>query len=215
MTRAVRSAPTRRATARRAGIVYVYETRRVDRRGMPADGVEVGYVGQTRQALEQRDAQHRGRRPNRNGHLCPQPWSDLIVSVRVAERGVWDDARLDGREAHWIGSLRPRWNWELNDGPHRIGILEARAMRDVRDRAAGVVPRQWAPLRGAFPVVTSRRRDRRMLVPVCVGVALWVGLWIALAVAGHALGIPTPPELVAPLAAVAASLIVGRVVRRR
>lgn len=173
-----RTLPRRRNT-RRPGIVYAYETACVDRRGMPASGTEEGYVGQSRQTLEQRDAQHMGARANRSGVLCPQPWSDLVRRKRVVEQGMWTDADLDAREQYWITKLKPRYNWEHNEGPHRVGVLDARAQRDARDRAAGLPERVWPPLRGQASVRPARRvsrvrRPRSWRTAIAVGVGVLV-----------------------------------------
>lgn len=155
MTQTVRRSPGQRATACRPGSVYLHITCRVDRHGMPIDGVEDGYVGKSRD-VERRTLQHAGRLPQRTGEVTEAPWFDLRVGdVRILETGDWTDAELDARERYWIGRLQPRYNDQSNEGrPDRIRKLEARQHRDARDVARGLLPRRWGP------VYTPSRRDR-------------------------------------------------------
>lgn len=158
-----RFVPRQRAQ-RRLGIVYGINT--LD----PASGtVEVGYVGQTVQALWQRERQHRE----------TQPWSDLIVGqAYVIERGLWTCAELDAREAFHIKRLQPRYPYEHNlSNPRRIPVYVARRQRLERDRARGVVLTAWqVPSRSLLGSWSPRRRKAAVLV----------GVWLLLAVAGWA-----------------------------
>jgi hypothetical protein len=170
VTQTYRQIPKQRTDVRRPGIVYAYTTRRVDRRGMPADGVEEGYTGRTRD-VTRRNAQHAGLVPQRDGAIAEQPWYDLRVGeVRIVEQGMLTDEELDGLERRWIAKLRPRYCDKDNPRTDKIRKLEARRHRDVRDVARGLAPRQWEPLRidpvvpGApgrvWPVVKAVLRSR-------------------------------------------------------
>jgi hypothetical protein len=146
VTQTYRPVPGQRAYVRRPGAVYLHTTRCVDRYGMPADGVEDGYVGRSRD-VARRTNQHAGLVPQRDGTVCEQPWWDLKVGdVQILERGMFTDDELDTRERYWIASLQPRFNELDNPRPDRIRKLEARRHRDARDAARGLVPRQWEPL---------------------------------------------------------------------
>lgn len=167
MTQTVRRIPRQRADARRLGIVYAYDTLKVDQRGVVSNtGIEVGYVGKTVQKLSARDDQHRGIAGGPDGAPAKcQPWSDLIVGgVRILEQGMWTDAELADRERFWIEQLRPAYNHEFNLGnPGRVPIFVARRQRDVRDEARGVTAQQWAPTptrRRWWPLVTRLVRSR-------------------------------------------------------
>ncbi len=135
--------PGQRSTLRRPGFVYAHTTRRVDRHGMPTEGVEDGYVGKSRN-VARRTLQHAGLAPQRTGEIREQAWWDLKVGdVRIVEQGVWTDGELDVRERYWIAALQPRYNDRDSTRPDRIRKLEARRHRDARDVAAGLTPRQW------------------------------------------------------------------------
>lgn len=152
MTQTLRRTPRPDLSGVRLGVVYGYRTYRVNRTtGMVLDGtVEVGYVGQTVQPLEDRDDQHRGRKPGPNGEPVKcQPFSDVIHGdVFIIEANI-PVGNLDEREAHHIAKLMPVYNHQLQtkDNPNRIQISEARRHRDARDLAKGLEPRKWPALR--------------------------------------------------------------------
>jgi hypothetical protein len=178
---------------RRRGAVYGIPTFAVDAAGRPLAGlVVVGYVGQTRQTVKQREEQHRGH----------QPFGDLIVGGSwVIEEGHWTDAELDARELHYIrrGAVlvpdqppqRPVYNIVGNmDNPNRVKPWDAVAHRQVRQPGwtpEAKVPRQRIPVdygaasgsRSALSRWWIRRRW-----PVVGFVALWLALcagccWLA------------------------------------
>lgn len=169
-------------TTRRPGAVYAHTTRCVDSAGMPADGVEDGYVGKSRD-VERRTAQHAGELPQRTGEVVQQNWWDLRVGdTRILESGLWTDDELDARERYWIAALQPRYNDVANEGrADRIRKFEARRHRDVRDLAAGLTPRQW----DAAPVPAGRWWPfaRRVLRSRWTWwLAAWAAFTVALAV---------------------------------
>lgn len=141
----------------RPGIVYAILTKH-DRTGK----VGVGYIGQTRQALEARIAQHR----------MSQPWSDRIVRVMVVDRGDWTDAQLDRAEITAIrrgiivpevsrSRQRPWYNIDHNmDNRRRVKPWDA--VRWRREREPG-----WKP--------TKVWKDRKR--PVKRGWFGWLMVW--------------------------------------
>ncbi|MER7280436.1 hypothetical protein ABT369_38965 [Dactylosporangium sp. NPDC000244] len=175
--------PGRRADVRRPGAVYLHITRRVDRYGMPVDGVEDGYVGRARD-VARRTAQHAGLIPQRSGEIVESAWFDLKEGETVVlESGLFTDAELDERERAWIGKLRPRYNDRDNPRPDRIRKFEARRHRDTRDAARGLVPRQWEPSQiGVKPAksraMSAKWRRRRNVALAYVGA--WAGLTVLL-----------------------------------
>jgi hypothetical protein len=167
--------PRQRAGVKRHSIVYGINI--LD----PETGkVRLDYVGQTQQRLRSRENQHRD----------DQPWNDLIVgSPFVLEQGVWDKGELDRREIAAIRRLRPRYNYDHNQGnPNRVEKWRARDQRWARDDAAGR-PR-WVPpeLRTANPTSASHSprsvnvfirmvRAVRSWAPWKQKVALWSMSW--------------------------------------
>lgn len=209
MTQTYRVVPGQRSTTvGRPGSVYAYRTRRFDRDGMPLDGTEIGYVGQTRQALVARDGQHRGTRAQRDGTVKCQPFADLIDGeIVLLESGLWTDADLDRREMFHIGALRPRFNYVGNAGPHRVPIYEARRHRDNRDRARGLEARVWPSRREAWAARPVRRfvvrRPSRRTVRRALPVGAFLALWLIGAIAGQGMDVAwrTWPILAAGLCA--------------
>lgn len=105
---------------RRRGIVYACDTLNTE-----TGAIEIGYVGQTRRTLAEREAEHRGNKP----------WADLIVgNFRVVWEGEPTDEELDAIEKKYIRDLRPRYNIEHNMGKSwsvpKWVQLEARHRRD-------------------------------------------------------------------------------------
>ncbi|MFD6565418.1 hypothetical protein [Micromonospora profundi] len=156
----------------------------VDGRGIPIPGAApvVGYIGQSRQTVWQREQQHRE----------DQPFSDIIVGGSwTIEEGWWTQQQLDEREQHYIQhgvSLlpgqkpqRPKYNIAGNrDNKDRIKPWDAVAHRQAREpgwlpadqRGPGVpvLPegRGWVPLR-----TLAARSDVRWAV-VALAVVGWV-----------------------------------------
>jgi hypothetical protein len=160
-------------TLRRRGVVYGIRT--LD----PENGaIVLGYVGQTFQALADREAQHRE----------DQPWSDLIVDEAfVIACGWWTCAEIDAAEALYIRALRPTYNFEHNlDNPQRVPIWVARQQREQRDAVAGRAP--WVPphrpdaRRPRRTTVQPRRRPARRRWPRPVRRLAWRAIvWLTLA----------------------------------
>lgn len=123
--------PAAPSELRRPGIVYACDTLN------PTSGaVEVGYVGQTRRTLLEREAEHRG----------DKPWADLIVgSFRVIWTGEPTDAELDAIERQHIRRLLPRYNVEHQKGAvHAVPKWEQVDQRHARDAEKGLKP--WVPI---------------------------------------------------------------------
>lgn len=116
---------------RRIGRVYAFDTLNPE-----AGSIEVGYVGQTRRTLKQREAEHRG----------DKPWADLIIgSIRLVWEGEPTDDELDAIEKRFIGELFPRYNIEYQMGAvHAVPKWEQVDARHARDDALGR-PR-WVPV---------------------------------------------------------------------
>ncbi|GAB7053147.1 hypothetical protein [Catenuloplanes indicus] len=194
-------------TGPRRGIVYGFNVRD------PQTGiVYLGYVGQTRQLLRAREAQHR----------TDQSWADIIDGgAFVLEEGVWSDGELDRREVAAIQRLRPLFNIAGNEAnPDRIPPWEAVAARHLRDDAAGrprwVAPPKDRPRPGKRQEIPTpaqlgmTRRPVRRPIPLGVVAAAWVGMFVAGMGAASWAGIP---ENVAGWLAIAvASAMWGRFV---
>lgn len=200
-------------TGERLGDIYGYRTLRVDRTtGMVLDGsIEVGYVGQTVQPLDDRDDQHRGKKPGPNGEpIKCQPFSDIIYGKVFKIQEDVPESELDKREAHHIGELMPTYNHQLQakGNPNRIQISEARRHRDNRDRAKGLEPRVWPalrnppkflrepvaarrPARRPLPAKWRRRRNWALLWTAST-LALWVGLALLAASLAHTTAVLLP-----------------------
>lgn len=139
--RSVAASPVTVVEVRRPGIIYGIDTWRIDPvTWQVTRQVEVGYVGQTRQALEAREGQH----------LVAQPFSDVIVGrAYIIAQGMYTDAELDAAEKLHILTRLPRYNIEHNMGnPHRIPPWTAVAQRQAREPGwtppvkGGWIPRQ-------------------------------------------------------------------------
>lgn len=174
---------------RRPGTVYLHITRRVDRRGIPVDGVEDGYIGQARD-VTRRTAQHAGEIPQRSGEIAESPWFDLKTGATVTlAEGSFTNDELDEREEAWIAKLQPRFNDRHNPRRDKIRKFEARRHRDNRDIARGLTPRQWEPLQVAPAKrrrLSAKWRHRRNVVLAYAGSwsALTVTLWLACIIMG-------------------------------
>lgn len=99
------------------------------------------YVGQTRQTLDARHAQHMGydTRYKTKG----QPWSDLYPDVRIEWQGRCPDFVLDLIEMYYIKKYKPLYNYMHNTrNPDRIEKYQAVKERQERDRLA-LMRRLW------------------------------------------------------------------------
>jgi len=116
---------------RRPGIVYAFDTLNPE-----SGAIELGYVGQTRRTLAEREAEHRG----------DKPWADLIVgSGRVVWTGEPTDDELDTIELKHIRELSPRYNIEGQKGArHAVPKWEQLDDRHARDRQLG--RELWVPI---------------------------------------------------------------------
>lgn len=94
---------------------------------------EIGYVGKSRH-LPRRDQCHHG--------LCshkgcePKPWIDLVVSrgtIQLPWWLGWDWITLS-LETLLIWLMAPRYNWQKNPWPHKVGPAGQKAQRYARDR---------------------------------------------------------------------------------
>ena len=93
------------------------------------------YIGQTRQELASRHAQHMGydSRFSTKG----QPWADLYPEVRVIWQGRCPDFVLDFIEMYYIKRYKPLYNYIHNTrNPNRIPKHLATKQRNDRDRLA-------------------------------------------------------------------------------
>lgn len=108
---------------RRPGAVYAIRTEgfsAVRLRPWP----RLGYVGKTRQRVENRVAQH----------MKTQPWADLYVDHRV----LWSSSRVTDfglwwREIWYIVTRFPVYNYQWNRwNPRRVPIYRAQAERMER-----------------------------------------------------------------------------------
>lgn len=119
----------------RKGIIYAYST--LD--PLTGEREQWAYVGQTRQELALRHAQHMGF-DKRQKH---QPWSDLYPEIRVVfEFRSCPDWWLDWVEKLVIKFTYPRYNYIHNlNNPNRITIPQAESARKERDRL-GVLRRR-------------------------------------------------------------------------
>ncbi|MFI2663305.1 hypothetical protein [Micromonospora carbonacea] len=188
------SAPRRQARpdVRRRGAVYGIPTLAVDALGKPIPGtVVVGYIGQTRQTVKQREGQHR----------VSQPFGDLIVGGSwVIEEGFWTDAELDAKEQHYIrgGAVlvpgqapqRPVYNIDHNrENPNRIPPWDALAHRQAREPGWQPPPKgaRIPTQRGAASTVRPRpvsplsrwwgRRRWQVVLWAAVWALLFAGSW--------------------------------------
>jgi hypothetical protein len=123
--------PAKPSQARRPGIVYACDTLNPE-----TGAIELGYVGQTRRTLAQRETEHRG----------DKPWSDLIVgSFRVIWSGEPTDSELDTIELQHIRELFPRYNIEGQKGKrHAVPKWTQLEQRHERDHNLGRP--EWVPI---------------------------------------------------------------------
>ncbi|MFG2046109.1 hypothetical protein ACGFIW_01595 [Micromonospora sp. NPDC048935] len=191
--------PRRRPPAgeRRKRAVYGIMTLDVDARGIPIPGAApvVGYIGQSRQTVWQREQQHRDE----------QPFSDLIVGGSwTIEEGWWTQQQLDEREQHYIRrgvsllpgqeAQRPKYNIDCNrENRDRIKPWDAVAHRQAREPGwvkpakGSFVSRQrtYGPPQNMARAVRRRPRfrwtRRRIRAAVLTGVwlVLFAGFWWA------------------------------------
>lgn len=121
-----RSRPRAAPLSRTHGTVYAYDTYH------PTTAEPVlGYVGQTRRPIGQRDAEHRE----------TQPWADLITpgQPHILWEGDATPAELDGIEMRLIRDLRPLYNYDGQEGErHAVSLPEAQTQRYHRDRKKAV-----------------------------------------------------------------------------
>jgi hypothetical protein len=183
---------------RRRGAVYGIPTLPVDADGRIVPGPPVvGYVGQTRQTVKQREGQHRD----------DKPFGDLIVGGSwVIEEGVWSDDELDARERYYIRhgvtlipgqrAQRPVYNYTENlDNSARVEIWRQVEQRQVRE--PGWTPPEkgaWVPRQRSRPEVVSAPFGGFEWTRRRVKVACWAVGWLAVAVlvAVWVAGLPTP-----------------------
>jgi hypothetical protein len=115
----------------RPGIVYAYSTLDPDTHKREP----WSYIGQTRQALAARHAQHMG--VDSRYQSQAQPWSDLYPDVRVVWKGRVPDFLLDFLEMLYIKKYLPLYNYMHNTkNPRRIPKHQAVKARKNRDRLA-------------------------------------------------------------------------------
>lgn len=113
---------------RRKPGVYWYVTRR----HLAPAFTEIGYVGKSRH-LPLRDLCHAGRCGHR-AHLA-KPWFDLVVrrrAIRLPWWLGWDWITLS-LETLVILALRPRYNWQKNPWPGKVGPIGQKQQRADRD----------------------------------------------------------------------------------
>jgi hypothetical protein len=119
-----------------------------------------GYVGQTRQRVSEREAQHRDVQPWADtiaGEWSTDPVTGVRYQAVVLDAGDWDDVEIDDWEQVWIDRLQPLYNILGNRrNPHRVKPWVAKRQRHTRDRAAGHP--LWQP---PHPVNVTRRRPLR------------------------------------------------------
>jgi hypothetical protein len=117
----------------RRGIIYAYSC--ID----PSTGKREkwAYVGQTRQELALRHAQHMGF----DARQKRQPWSDLYPEVRVVfEFNSCPNWWLNFVEKWTIKFTYPRYNYMHNlNNPRRVPLPEAERQRVDRDRLGRVL----------------------------------------------------------------------------
>jgi len=112
----------------RPAIVYAYSC--ID----PKTGLREmwAYVGQTRQELMRRHAQHMGNDSYYKNKA--QPWSDLYPDVRIVWQGKCPDFYLDLIEMFYIKRHKAVYNYIHNTrNPRRITKLQAQEQRRNRD----------------------------------------------------------------------------------
>lgn len=188
--------------ARRWSIVYCFNILDPVTRVVRGD-----YVGKSVQQLDARERQHRG--PEWDTDPQEQPWSDLIVGKPfILEKGMWTAAELDAREQFWIREVKPRYNDMFNRGnPERIPRDVARAQREARDAAKGVVAASWKPSRPVVrprplrPIARVSGSQRKHLTAATTWAALSAASWWAATTYGGLGG------WVAPLAGTLAAVV--------
>ncbi|MEV1013802.1 hypothetical protein AB0I89_23915 [Micromonospora sp. NPDC049801] len=179
------------AGERRQRAVYGIMTLDVDRQGIPIPGAApvVGYIGQSRQTVWQREQQHRDE----------QPFADIIVGGSwTIEEGFWTQQELDERERRHIRNgvvllpgqkpQRPKYNIDFNrENPDRIKPWEAVAHRQARE------PGWQPPVKGAR---VSRQRRTALAASSPTAVTAWAWEW-------------TPERIKAAVWAVAVLAVIG------
>jgi hypothetical protein len=216
------------AEVRRRGAVYGITCVAVDRDGRPIPGrIVVGYVGQTRQTVKQREDQHR-----------LKPFADLIIGGSwTIEEGYWTDAELDAKELYYIGHgvplmtgsqpQRPVYNHDGNlDNPERVEIWRQVKHRQAREpgwvpppKGSSYTPR--VPRQRSAPPSPARRgavrrrvRWTKRRIRLAVGTTGWVAVAIPVAVwTSGAESVDAQGGLL--LGAASASLVVGGLLRKR
>lgn len=142
---------------RRKPGVYWYVTRR----HRHPTRTEVGYVGKSRH-LELRGKCHEGKCRHR-AHVA-KPWMDLKVrkrELRLPWWLGWDWITLS-LETLLILVLTPRYNWQKNPNPFKVGPLQQIAQRAERDR-------EWTQL---YRVSVAARRGVRAAAGILLAAAV-------------------------------------------
>ena len=119
------------AFERRPSFCYALDTLDPD-----TGDIVVGYVGQTKRTLAEREREHR----------ADKPWADLIVgSIRALWEGDPTAEELDALENRYIGELKPVYNVAGQKGaPWAVPVEAQIGARHLRDRAAG--RSLWVPV---------------------------------------------------------------------
>ncbi|MEV0214319.1 hypothetical protein [Micromonospora sp. NPDC050695] len=176
------------AGERRQRAVYGIMTLDVNRQGIPIPGAApvVGYIGQSRQTVWQREQQHRDE----------QPFSDLIVGGSwTIEEGFWTQQQLDEREQHYIRQgvsllpgqkrQRPKYNIDFNrENPDRIPPWDAVTHRQAREPGWQPVkdahrPRQRSAGSFAGPITVPAWSWE--WTPQRIRIAAWAAGWLVIA----------------------------------
>jgi len=120
----------------RPAIVYAYSILDLDKSTETITVRDLwAYIGQTRQELASRHAQHMGNDLRYKGKA--QPWSDLYPEVRVIWQGRCPDFVLDLIEMYYIKKRKPLFNYIHNTkNSRRIPKYEAQQQRRERERLA-------------------------------------------------------------------------------
>lgn len=143
-------------------------------------------------------------------HLYEQGWAPEIARWEVDPRVWHSEADALAAEEAAIRAEKPRYNWQHNDGPHRVWVPKVGHYRHP-GRRAGV------PVAGRSPVEAVLRSPWTWWLSVWVvaAVLLWWLLGVAAAHAG--IGVPGASRLAvsAGLAAAAVARLWWVVVGRR
>ncbi len=138
-----------------------------------------------------------------------KPWADLIVSVRVVERGLWTNAELNERERWWINHLRPRLNHDHNlHNPNRIRIPVQHEQRKLRD-PSWVMPdwRRPAAVSGRLGTLAGRLAATLPFRAFVSWLLAALAVCVAVAWGSHAVGHRLPVEAALAAGAVTALVV--------